>query len=233
VNQQVVNSSLDLVLLPGLGADCRQWEPQRQALPGLIVPSWIPPSREDTLPTYAARLAEALPREKPLILGGSSFGGMLACEMAHLVRPKAVILIGSCRSMKSLNHGVLLLRPILRWIPSWGIRICKPLAPFAVQTFRHLNPEFRCLCATMFEDADPEFVRWAIRAILAWEPTPPTDIPVYHIHGKRDRMIRASKVKADVLVPEGGHLLNLSHALQVNDFIQKVVTSLEQLPQHT
>jgi pimeloyl-ACP methyl ester carboxylesterase len=85
----------------------------------------------------------------------------------------------------------------------------------------------------MFQDADPEFVRWAIRAILAWEPTPPTDIPVFHIHGNRDRMIRASKARADVFVPDGGHLLNLSHAPQVNDFIHKVLTSLEQSPKHT
>jgi pimeloyl-ACP methyl ester carboxylesterase len=216
-----------LVLLPGLGADRRQWEPQRLAFPGLVVPPWIPPLREDTLPAYAARLAETLPRDKPLILGGSSFGGMLACEMAHFVRPAAMILIGSCRSIKSLNRGVLLLRPILRWIPSWGIRICKPLAPIGVQTFRHLTPELRRLCATMFQDADPEFVRWAIQAILAWKPTPPTGIPLFHIHGKRDRMIRASRVTADVLVPDAGHLINLSHALQVNDFIHKVLTGLE------
>ena len=218
---------LQLVLLPGLGADCRQWQPQELAFPGLMVPPWIPPLREDTLPTYAVRLAETLPRQKLLILGGSSFGGMLACEMARLVQPKAVILIGSCRSIKSLNRGVLFLRPMLRRIPCCGIRISKSLAPFAVQAFRKLKPEVRRLCATMFQEADSEFMRWAIGAILTWEPTPLTDIPVFHIHGKRDPMIRASMVASDVVVPDGGHLLNFSHPAQVNDFIRRVLTSLE------
>lgn len=222
-----MGNGLQLVLLPGLGADCRQWEPQEMAFPGLIVPPWISPLRGDTLPTYAARLAETVPCQKPLVLGGSSFGGMLAYEMARHLKPRALILVGSCCSPQSLNRAVLSLRPILRQIPCWGIRICKPLAPFGVQTFRHLNPEFRRLCATMFQDANPEFVRWAIRAILAWEPTPPTDIPVFHIHGKQDQMIRASKVTADVLVPDGGHLINLSHAAQVNTFIGTVLASVE------
>jgi pimeloyl-ACP methyl ester carboxylesterase len=32
---------------------------------------------------------------------------------------------------------------------------------------------------------------------------------------------------SDFLVPDGGHLINLSHAEQVNDFIRKVLASVE------
>jgi len=227
MSQQTTTNRFQLVLLPGVGADCRQWEPQELAFPGLMVPPWIPPLRGDTLTTYAARLAETVPRRKPLILGGSSFGGMLACEMARYLQPRAVILIGSCRSPKSLNRGVLSLRPILCRVPWLGIRITKPLAPFAVQTFRNLKPEFRRLCATMFQEADPRLMKWAIGAILRWQPTPLAGTPVFHIHGQRDRMIRASMVAPDCLVPDGGHLINLSNAAQVNDFIRKVLMSVE------
>jgi pimeloyl-ACP methyl ester carboxylesterase len=191
-----------------------------------MTPPWIPPLLGDTLPTYAARLAETVPRDKPLILGGSSFGGMLACEMARHMQPRAVILIGSCRSPKALNRAVLCLRPILCRVPGWGIGIAKLLAPFGVQTFRNLKPEFRRLCATMFRDADPRLMRWAIGAILRWQPTPLADTPVFHIHGRRDRMIRASMVAADCVVPDGGHLVNLSHAAEVNDLIRKVIGSV-------
>ena len=173
--------------------------------------------------TYSARLAQTIPRTKPLILGGSSFGGMLACEMARFLQPRAVILVGSCRSPQSLNRGVFWLRPILCRIPRWGIAIAKPLAPFAVQTFRNLKPELRRLCATMFQEADPGFMKWAIGATLNWQPSPLDDTPVFCIHGQRDRMIRASTVAAEVLVPDGGHLIGLSHAAQVNEFIRKVV----------
>ncbi len=227
MSRQIATERFQLVLLPGLGADCRQWEPQAAAFPSLMVPPWIPPLRGDTLPSYAARWPETVPRRKPLVLGGSSFGGMLACEMARHLQPRAVILVGSCRSPNALNRGVLWLRPILCRIPCWGIRTAKPLAPLAVQTFRNLKPEFRRLCATMFKAADPQWMRWAIGAILGWQPTPLADTPVFQIHGRRDRMIRASMVAADCLLPDGGHLLNLSHAAQVNDFIRKVFASVE------
>jgi pimeloyl-ACP methyl ester carboxylesterase len=81
------------------------------------------------------------------------------------------------------------------------------------------------MCATMFQGIDPEFARWAIGAILRWQPTPLADTPVFHIHGQGDRMIRASMVTPDCLVPDGAHLINLSHAVQVNDFICKVLAS--------
>ncbi len=194
MDQQVDNNNLQLVLLPGVGADHRQWQPQKQAFPGLVVPQWIPPLPGDSLPMYSRRFGEVLPDFGPMVLGGSSFGGMVAMEMARIVRPKAVILIGSCWSRKSINRAVLFLRPVLRHIPRWGIKVSQPLAPLGVRTFRNLSPEHRHLCATMFKEANPEFIRWAISAILAWEPTPPTDIPVFHIHGGRDRMIRAAKV---------------------------------------
>ena len=224
MSQQI---GFQLVLFPGLGADCRQWEPQKLAFPGLMVPPWIPPLHGDTLPTYAARLAETVPCLKPLVLGGSSFGGMLACEMARHLHARAVILVGSCRSPKSFNRGVRSLRPLLCRIPRWGIRISRPLAPLAVQTFRNLKPEFRRLCVTMFQEADPGLVSWAIGAILRWQPTPLAGTPVFHIHGQRDRMIRASIAAPDFLLPDGGHLINLSHAAEVNDFIRNVLASVE------
>jgi pimeloyl-ACP methyl ester carboxylesterase len=227
MSQPTATNRFQLVLLPGLGADCRQWKPQESAFPRLIVPPWIPPLRGDTLATYAARLAETVPRRKPLVLGGSSFGGMLACEMVPHLQPRAVILVGSCRSPEPLNRAVLWLQPILCRIPRWAIRISKPLTPLAVLTLRNLKPEFRRLCATMFQEADPGLMRWGIDAILRWHPAPLVDTPVFHIHGQRDRMIRASMATPDCLVPDGGHLINLSHAAEVNDFIRKVLTAVE------
>ncbi len=217
---------VQLVLVPGAGADYRQWQPQRVAFPGLLVPAWITPLYEDTLPSYAARLAETIPREKPLVLGGSSFGGMLACEMAKHLQPNAVIVIGSCRSPKSLPHAVRLLRPVLCRIPCWGITLAKSLAPLGVQMFRDLGRESRRLCATMFKESDPYFVKWAIGAILRWKPTQLDGMPISHIHGRRDRMILASRATADCVVPDGGHLINLSHVKQVNDFIRSVLAAV-------
>src|SRR3972149_5947698 len=87
-----------IVLLPGLGADQRRFQLQPAATPDLLIPSWPVPRPQDSLPAYAARLADAIPSSDCLYLGGSSFGGMVALELAALLRPKGGILIGGCTS---------------------------------------------------------------------------------------------------------------------------------------
>lgn len=73
-------SPIQRILLPRLGADRRLFEPQSLAFPDLLVPPWIVPEKHEKLPDYAARLAKTIaPGRRPLILGGSSFGGMVAC----------------------------------------------------------------------------------------------------------------------------------------------------------
>lgn len=79
-----------IVLLPGLGADQRLFHPQQAAIPNLVIPSWPAPQPQDSLPTFAARLTDAIPRHESLYLGGSSFGGMVALELAARLRPKGV-----------------------------------------------------------------------------------------------------------------------------------------------
>ena len=81
----------------------------------------------------------------------------------------------------------------------------------------------------MFQESDPRLTCWSIGAILGWQPTSPPDVPVFHIHGRRDRMILTARVAADVFIPDGGHLINLTHAAEVNSFIRKVLETVERL----
>lgn len=44
-------------------------------------------------------------------------------------------------------------------------------------------------------------------------------MPIYHVHGDRDRLIPVRRVKPDRVIAAAGHLLNVTHADAVNDFI--------------
>jgi len=70
-------------------------------------------------------------------------------------------------------------------------------------------------------------MRWALRALLNWDPAPLQDTAVRQIHGRRDRIIPARRVEADEIVPGGGHLINLTHAEQVNEFIEKAADMVD------
>jgi len=223
----VEESQFQLILLPGLGADQRQFEPQRAAFPDLWVPPWIVPRRKETLVDYAARLAETIVPTRPKVLGGSSFGGMVAYEMARYLRPEAVVLIGSCRSPQALRPLLRRLRPMVPLVAAQVFALAQWMAPLAVRTFSRFTPEQKRLCVAMFQETDCGFMKWACRAILGWVPSGPPPVPVFQIHGQKDRVMPARLAAADQLISDGGHLINLTHAPQVNAFIVRAFESVQ------
>lgn len=219
-------SSFQLVLLPGLGADRRQFGPQEAAFSDVLVPPWIVPKRKETLPDYAARLAETIPADRPMVLGGSSFGGMVAWEMARSLKPEAVVLIGSCRSPKAISPVARALRPLVPLVPVQMLDLAKAISPLVLRVSSPFGLQQRQLCAAMFREMDSGFMKWACRAILGWVPSEPPPVPVLQIHGERDRVMPARLAEADEVIAGGGHLINLTHPQQVNAFVMGVFASV-------
>ena len=217
-----MSSTFQLILLPGVGADHRLLEPQRAAFPQLVVPPWIPPRKNESLPQYAARMAETVSplRDVPLILGGVSFGGMVAYEMARHLKPDAVVLIASCRTRKSLWPIYSLGRWLLPLIPIQAWNVAKLLSGPVLRIKHRRSVAKRELLTAIFKQSDSRFMHWVLQAILSWEPMPLAGTPVFQIHGGRDCVIPTRRVKADVLIPNGGHLINLTHADEVNALLR-------------
>ncbi len=156
-----------LVLLPGMGADHRMFAPQQLAFPQLEVPAWITPEPRESLAHYAERLAAGLSLTKECFLGGASFGGVVALEMACLVQPRACFLIGSLREPNDLPTSYRRLRSLTgltRWTPAaawcglWTLGFA--LSGIQRGVLRQLS------------EADGRFLSWATRALLDWNPSP-------------------------------------------------------------
>jgi pimeloyl-ACP methyl ester carboxylesterase len=207
-----------LVLLPGLGADERLFAAQREVFPDLLVPSWPAPQPRETLPSFAGRLAEAIPRSAPLYLAGASFGGMVALELAALVRPRAVILIGSCAGPHAVTPLVRHLRGLARALPAGFFRPRRWSLPLVLPWFGRLTAGQREVFWSMGAKTPASFLKWGVSAILSWRPTPVT-APVWHIHGSDDRLIPLRLVRPDRVVAGGGHLLTLTHPREVNAYL--------------
>lgn len=214
-----------LVLLPGLGADDRLFGPQKSAFSDLLVPPWIAPKKGERLADYASRLAETIAPARPMVLGGSSFGGMVAYEMARYLNPDAVVLIGSCRSPQAVRPVLRRLRPVAPFIPARILDLAKLVSPLALRISSSFTPEQRELCVAMFKGVDSGFMKWACRAVLGWVPGEPPAVPVFQVHGDKDPIMPARLANADELVPGGGHLISLTHPQQVNAFILRAFES--------
>ena len=155
-----------LILLPGLGADARMFSAIHSGLPQLVTPPWIEPLRGESVAGYARRFAAVIDPGRPCFIGGTSFGGVVAQEVAAVLpHVRACFVIGSTRSDKS--------KP-------WRIRILRPITPFTVilpwmspLLVRLLGSWLRLPTRgvmTQLADADAKFLRWGAQAILKWHP---------------------------------------------------------------
>jgi pimeloyl-ACP methyl ester carboxylesterase len=210
-----------LILLAGMGADERLFAPQAQAFLQLVVPKWIEPYGDESIAAYAKRLAKGLKVTGPCFVGGASFGGFVAIEMARHVDARACFLIGSARSPDELPLRVRALRRLggaTKVVPfEW---VCRAAGRSVDLLGFCSGPRTRQLLRQL-SDADGEFLRWATRAVLTWQPAPPpANVPVYHIHGDRDHVLPAACTRADHVVRSAGHVLSLTHANEVNEFLR-------------
>jgi pimeloyl-ACP methyl ester carboxylesterase len=220
------NQQPKLILIPGLGTDKRLFEFQRRSFPDLIVPPWILSHNDETLADYAARMAETIPAHEPFVLGGVSLGGMLAYEIARHAKPLAVIQIASCCTRQGIRGFFRATGHLWPAVPTGAFKIAKFISLPVLRTFGVLSPAQRQLCSKMFSESDSRFMHWAVSAILNWNPAPPDQTPVYQIHGARDQIIPAKCVSPDEIIPDGGHLINLSHADVVNAYIRDVIAKV-------
>ncbi len=227
-----------------MGADERLFRFQKVAFPNLIVPRWIPPGPDESLPAYADRFARHIDPGVPFFIGGVSLGGMIAVEMARRFscgknvwqsssrQPsiKGCFLIASIRGPDELPRRAKMFRPLL------------PLALGALSTVPFVARLLHAIAGwtlglhrrdvlRQLADSDPAFLRWSARAILTWElarkqetaaiRAGSSDVPVFQIHGVRDRILPIRRTQPDRRVIRGGHIdLTLTHADEVNDFLR-------------
>jgi pimeloyl-ACP methyl ester carboxylesterase len=204
-----------------MGADERLFEPQRRAGLEFEVPPLIVPRSGETLSDYAARMRDAIDLAGPCVIGGVSFGGMLACEMARVCTARCVILIASCRNRASLPSHYRAVELLSRIIPDPIIQRRAAVSGRLFATLECITDAQRDLVVQMSRDVAVPQLRGIARMIVQWQAPACLPCPVHHIHGDADRIISIRRVQPEEIVPGGGHLINLTHADQVNRFIAR------------
>jgi pimeloyl-ACP methyl ester carboxylesterase len=221
-----------IVLFPGLGADPRMFNGMKRRFgDDLECPDWLMPGAEESFDAYARRWAKALEPapgdERPLFLGGVSFGGMVALQIACHLRPRAVILIGSCRSRRAKPPRWQTAKRVGELIPKpmFGRRVFA-LAGLWVATLDRLDAPHRSLLIRMAADTDPKLLRWSGYACADWtfDPDEIAGFPTVHqIHGRHDAIIPLNPGDPDTVVEDGRHIVHFSHPHTVHRFIMDVV----------
>lgn len=216
---------VSIILFSGMGADATIFSEQKQDFPDLIVPEWIVPRDEEDLSSYCARWSEQSSPGIPCILGGASFGGIVALEMSRHLDALGCLLIGSVRGPQQLPRRIRMLRGLagsLRFVP---MTLLQRLAAASGAVAQNVDARHLAGVAHQFAASNGTLIRWSARQLLHWRSTYP-ELEVRHIHGDRDRIFPISCVQPDDIVRGGGHVISMTHPQQVNQFIRKHVNDI-------
>jgi pimeloyl-ACP methyl ester carboxylesterase len=212
---------LKAYFISGLAADERVFKYVR--LPEgyeVVHLTWITPQKEESLCSYALRMAERIDTQEPFVLVGLSFGGMLVTEIAKRFKPVKTILIASVPLSTHLP-GYFRVAAALRLHRVVPINLVKTAA-LLKRYITNENSEDKKLLWEIIRSSDPVFIRWAMGAILTWK-NEEMPAPVLHIHGTRDEVLPARYTKPTHIIPKGGHLFVMTRAQEMNEILQRVL----------
>ncbi len=219
------SSDIPLILFSGMGADASVFRSQKLAFPNLIVPDWPTPHRAEDLSAYCARLAKSIDPGCPCIVGGASYGGIVALEMRNHLNTVGCLLIGSVRGPHQLPRRVTMLRAFSSVLGIVPISLLQRFAALTAVVARKSGAEHLAGVARQFSDADTTVLRWSAKQVLCWGSAG-DNLDAGHIHGDRDRVFPVSCVEPDEIVVGGGHAISMTHGPQVNEFLRHYILQI-------
>lgn len=89
----------DIYLLSGLGADKSAFNFIDLSDFNANHIEWVNPAENEQIENYAKRLSKQIQTDNPIVIG-VSFGGIMAIEIAKLVKTEKIIVISSVKSMR-------------------------------------------------------------------------------------------------------------------------------------
>ena len=209
-----------LVLFSGMGGDGRLFRSIRIPDAEIVTPDHIEPAQGETLTQYAARIADGLDIQPADIVGGASFGGMLAGEIARQREVAGLILLGSCLRPGLLPWSYRWVERVGRFIPDFvlGLRSWRPLVRWR---FAPVTPDAETCLVEMAVSYPTAQIRAFGRMVIGWTGVDSVPCPVLSIHGDWDRIIPLKCAEPDIILKDAGHAFTLTHADQTNSAIRE------------
>lgn len=214
---------MNTYFISGLGADQRIFSKLKLSEKIKIIHiDWIDPQKNEPLEAYAERLSRIIDTSKPFALVGVSFGGMIAVEMAKLLKPVATIIISS---MVLRSHLPALYRfagklRLLNLIPAKLLKASNKLTQHYY--FGTKSTGEKALLNRIIKDTDPYFLKWAIRSILSWQNKIKPE-KIFQIHGTNDKILYSEKTKPDFVIENGTHFMVYQHAKKISGIIDELI----------
>jgi len=218
--QDSLAQRLKVYLIPGQGSDHRVYGKLKlDSIYDTVRVHYLQPVKGETMNAYARRLAAQVDTTQPFALVGLSLGGMLATEMSCFLKPEKTIIVSSAASRAELPGRYKFMKavPLYRVFPPGLIKAGAFVAQPVVEPDRRKEKE---TFKAMLRAKDKLFLKRSVHCIVRWEgPKDSLNCPLVHIHGDNDHTLPLRKVKADVVVKGGSHMMLLTRAEELSALI--------------
>jgi len=207
-----------LYIFSGLGADERVFQKLDLSAWDVTFIKWIPQHEDEELKHYATRILPQVNTKRPILIG-LSFGGIMAIEVAKQIETERIILISSVKTRFELPY-------YYRISGKYGFHRLLPTGLMKKATlvnywfFGARSAFDRRILKEVLEDTDAGFFKWAIGKVATWQQA--KKLPnITHIHGTKDRILPFRFVQADHVIKNGGHMMVLNKAEQLNALLRE------------
>lgn len=208
----------ELYIFSGLGADERVFQKLDFSDFSPTFIKWIAPQNAETIEHYATRLFDQIKTPRPTLIG-LSFGGLIAIEVAKQIDTEKVIIISSAKTKNEIPFyfrfaGQLRIHKLL---PKGLLKNSNIITNWFFGTSSIFDKQ---LLKQILIDSDPTFLKWAIDKVVRWTNQMQTK-SLYHIHGTSDRILPLRFVNCNVRIKNGGHLMTLNKADELNKILRQ------------
>lgn len=210
--------------IPGLGFNEEVITPLLQEGLDIETINWIEPLNKESIAGYAARMAEKIKTDEPVILIGHSFGGIITQEISQIIDLEQIILISTCKSREENSLGLKSLSPlklnkvikktlILKTFPIWS------------KNYGYETEEEMQLFKSMIKKNTDTYLDWALKSISLWKRNFEIEVPIIHIHGDKDRTFPIKNIKNVTHTVKGGnHFMIFKKSKEIAEILKTYLT---------
>ncbi len=215
-------SKVQVYFVPGLAAG-------KEIFKNIVLPperydvhvlEWLIPEKEETIESYAKRMASGITEEN-VVLVGVSFGGVMVQEMVSFLKIYKLIIISSVKSREELPTRLRLASTTKAYklVPTRLATSVEDLTSFAIgpRSKKRLR-----LYNEYLSVRDKAYLDWAIAQMVNWNRKS-IDKNVIHIHGDQDAIFPIKYI-TNALVLEGGtHVMILNKGSKISNMLVSII----------
>lgn len=209
-------SKIAVYMMPGLAASSLIFE--KISLPEvqfeIFLLEWKIPEPNETLKSYAKRMAKNVVHNN-VVLIGVSFGGILVQEMSAFLNVRKVIIISSVKNNNEFPLKMKMAKSTKAYklIPTSLLVNVESLAKFS---FGEVISQRIKLYEQYLSVRDTRYLDWAIEQVVCWDRNI-TDKNVVHIHGDADDVFPIKHIDNAIVIKNGTHIMILNKYKWLNE----------------